>query len=310
MKACICPKYGPPEILKFVEIAQPLPKDDEVLIRIRATAVTASDIYIRSGRVAWSLMIPFRLMMGLSGPRKSIIGEVFSGEIETTGKNIRRFRPGDKVYGLTGFSLGAYAEYKCMNENDSVNGCLSLKPENISFEEATMAAYGGLLAFQFMEKANIQSGQEVLIYGASGTAGMIAIQLARSLGARVTAICGASNYSLVKSLGADAVIDYGMHDSLDPDIKFDFIFDTAGKNKSSLLKKSLGQNLSDNGIQASIDDDDLKLDSRRLDLIRELVEAGIIKPFNGRTYRFDELIEAHRHVETGHKKGGVAVRID
>jgi NADPH:quinone reductase-like Zn-dependent oxidoreductase len=310
MKACICPKYGPPEIMKFVDLAKPVPTDDEVLIRIRATAVTASDIYIRSGRVAWALMIPFRLMMGVTRPRKSIIGEVFSGEIETSGKNIRRFRPGDKVYGLTGFSLGAYAEYKCMNENDSVNGCLSLKPENISYEEATMAAYGGLLAFQFMEKANIQHGQEVLIYGASGTAGMIAIQLARSLGARVTAICSASNFSLVKSLGADIVIDYEMQDSLDPGLKYDFIFDTAGKNKSSLLKKSLGQNLSINGIRASIDDDDLKLDSGRLDLVRELVEAGIIKTFNGRTYSFDELIEAHRYVETGHKKGGVAVRID
>jgi NADPH:quinone reductase-like Zn-dependent oxidoreductase len=129
MKAVACTKYGPPEVLKLVEAEKPKPNDDEVLIRIYATAVTASDIYIRSGRVKWSMMIPFRLMMGLTGPRNQIIGEVLSGEIEATGKDIIRFRPGDRVYGLTGFSLGAYAEYKCMKEIDSVKGCISLKPE-------------------------------------------------------------------------------------------------------------------------------------------------------------------------------------
>ncbi len=204
MKAIVCTKYGPPDVLLLKEVAKPAPKDDEVLIKIFATAVTASDIYIRSGRVKWSMMIPFRLMMGFTGPRNPIIGEALSGEIEATGKDNKRFKPGDRVYGLTGFSLGAYAEYKCMKENDLVNGCISLKPENISYEEATMAAYGGLLAFQFMEKANIQRGQEVLVYGASGTTGIIAIQLARSLGARVTAICRTSNIELVKSLGADS----------------------------------------------------------------------------------------------------------
>lgn len=309
MKAAICSKYGPPEVLQLAEVVKPEPKDDEVLIKIYATAVTASDIYIRSGRVKWSLMIPFRLMMGFTGPRNPIIGEVLSGEIEATGKEIKRFRPGDRVYGLTGFSLGAYTEYKCMKEIDSVNGCISLKPENISYEEATMAAYGGLLAFQFMEKANIRQGQEVLIYGASGTTGIIAIQFARFLGARVTAICSTSNIERMKSLGADAAIDYTKQDALNPEMKFDFIFDAVGRNKSSALKKSLGRNLTANGTKASIDDKSLKLDSKRLDQVRELIESGHIKPFIDKVYPFDELAEAHRYVGKGHKKGGVAITV-
>ena len=309
MKAIICTKYGPPEVLKLVEVVKPEPKDDEVLIRIYATSVTASDIYIRSGHVKWSLMIPFRLMMGLTGPRNPIIGEVLSGEIEATGREIKRFRPGDRVYGLTGFSLGAYAEYKCMKEIDSVKGCISLKPENISYEEATMAAYGGLLAFQFMEKANIRRGQEVLIYGASSTTGIIAVQFARSLGARVTAICSTSNIEMVKSLGADAAIDYTKQDALSPELKFDFIFDAVGKNKSSGLKKSLGRNLTTKGTEASIDDENLKLDSKRLDLVRELIETGHIKPFIDRSYPFEQIAEAHEYVGKGHKKGGVAITV-
>lgn len=309
MKAIICRKYGPPEVFKLVETEKPEPKDDEVLIRIYATSVTASDIFIRSGRVKWSLIIPFRLMMGLTGPRNPIIGEVLSGEIEKTGREIKRFKPGDRVYGLTGFSLGAYAEYKCMKEIDSVNGCISLKPENISYEEATMAAYGGLLAFQFMEKANIRRGHEVLIYGASGTTGIIAIQYARYLGARVTAICSASNIEMVKSLGADAVIDYTRQDALNPELKFDFIFDAAGKNKSSRLKKSLGRNLITKGTEASIDDENLKLDSKRLDLVRKLIETGHIKPLIERIYPFEKIAEAHEYVGKGHKKGGVAITV-
>ena len=309
MKAIICTKYGPPEVLKLVEVVKPEPKDDEVLIRIYATSVTASDIYIRSGHVKWSLMIPFRLMMGLTGPRNPIIGEVLSGEIEATGREIKRFRPGDRVYGLTGFSLGAYAEYKCMKEIDSVKGCISLKPENISYEEATMVAYGGLLAFQFMEKANIRRGQEVLIYGASSTTGIIAVQFAKSLGARVTAICSTSNIKMVKSLGADTAIDYTKQDALSPELKYDFIFDAVGKNKSSGLKKSLGRNLTTKGTEASIDDENLKLDSKRLDLVRELIETGHIKPFIDRSYPFEQIAEAHEYVGKGHKKGGVAITV-
>jgi len=172
-----------------------------------------------------------------------------------------------------------------------------------------MAAYGGLLAFQFMEKASIRRGQEVLIYGASSTTGIIAIQYARSLGARVTAICSTSNIEMVKSLGVDSVIDYTKQDALSPELKFDFIFDAVGKNKSSELKKSLGRNLTIRGTEASIDDENLKLDSKRLDLVRELIETGHIKPFIDSYYPFEKLAEAHEYVGKGHKKGGVAITV-
>src|SRR4030042_3603197 len=216
MKAYICTKYGPPEVLQLREVEKPLPKDNEVLIKIYATAVTASDIFIRSSQLPIQFLIPMRLMLGLTKPRKSIIGLVLAGEIEAIGKNVTRFRIGDQVYGLTGFGLGAYAEYKCMKETDSTHGCLAIKPTNISYEEATVAAYGGLLAFQYMEKGNIKRGQKVLIYGASGTTGTTAIKFAKYLGAKVTGVCSTTNLELVKSLGADAVIDYTKVDTLGP----------------------------------------------------------------------------------------------
>jgi NADPH:quinone reductase-like Zn-dependent oxidoreductase len=309
MKAIICSKYGPPEVLQIKEVEKPTPKDDEVLIKIYATAVTASDIFIRSSRLPIQFLIPMRLMLGLTKPRKSIIGLVLAGEIESMGKNVKRFGIGDQVYGLTGFGLGAYAEYKCMKETDSTHGCLAIKPTNISYEEATVAIYGGLLAFQYMEKGNIQSGQKVLIYGASGTTGTIAIQLARYLGAQVTAVCSTTNLEFVKSLGADVVIDYTKEKTLNPEEKYNFILDAVGKIKTSKLKDACKKSLAPGGKYVSIDDGSLKLDSKRLALIKELVEAGHIKPVIDRCYPFEEIVEAHRYVGMGHKKGGVAIKV-
>lgn len=309
MKAIICTKYGPPEVLQLREVEKPTPSDDEVLIKIYATAVTASDIFIRGSQIPIRFWIPMRLMIGLIKPRKPIIGLVLAGEIESAGKNIKRFKTGDQVYGLTGFGFGAYAEYKCMKETDSTYGCLALKPNNISFEEATVAAYGGLLAFQFMEKGKIQSGQQVLIYGASGTTGTTAIQLAKFWGAKVTGVCSTTNLELVKSLGADKVIDYTMEDSLNPGEKFDFILDAVGKAKTSKLKKACKKALAPGGKYVSIDDGNLLLDSNRLELIKELVEAGYIKPFIDKCFRFEEIAEAHHYVGKGHKKGGVVIKI-
>jgi NADPH:quinone reductase-like Zn-dependent oxidoreductase len=307
MKAVVCTKYGPPEVLQLKDVEKPTPKDDEVCIKIHSTAVTASDIYIRGSQVPIQVWIPMRLMMGLTKPRKSIQGLVLAGEIESAGKHIKRFKTGDQVYGLTGFGLGAYAEYKCMQETDSTYGCLALKPDNLTYEEATVAAYGGLLAFQNMEKGNIQPGQKVLIYGASGTTGTIAVQLAKFLGAEVTAVCSTTNLELVKSLGADKVIDYTREDSLYPGEKFDFILDAVGKNKTSKLKIECRKSLSEGGKYASIDDGSLKLDSKRLALIKTLVEAGHIKPVIDRIYPMEQIVEAHRYVGKGHKKGGVAI---
>ena len=309
MKAVICTKYGPPEVLQLKEVEKPTPKDNEVLIKIYATAVTASDIFIRSSDLPVQFLIPLRLMLGLTKPRKSIIGLVLAGEIESTGKNIKQFKTGDQVYGLTGFGLGAYAEYKCMKEIDSMHGCLALKPTNITYEEATVAAYGGLLAFQYMEKGNIQHGQNVLIYGASGTTGTTAIQFAKYLGAKVTAVCSTTNLDLVKSLGADVVLDYTKVDALDSDVHYDFILDAVGKMKKSKLKEACKKALAPGGKYVSIDDGNLLLDSKRLAFIKELIEAGHIKPVIDKCFQFEDIVEAHRYVGKGHKKGGVVVKI-
>ncbi len=309
MKAIICTRYGPPEVLQLREVEKPTPKDDEVLIKIRATAVTASDIFIRGSQIPIRFLIPMRLYLGLTKPRKSIIGLVLAGEIESIGKDVKRFRIGDQVYGLTGFGLGAYAEYKCMKETDSTHGCLAIKPINLSYEEATVAAYGGLLAFQYVEKGNIQRGQKVLIYGASGASGTMAVQLANYLGAKVTGVCSSTNLELVKSLGAEAVIDYTKVDTLDPGVQYDFVLDAVGKIKTSKLKVACKKALAPEGKYVSIDDGKLMLDSKRLASIKELVEAGHIRPIVDRCYRLEEIVEAHRYVGKGHKKGGVAVSI-
>jgi NADPH:quinone reductase-like Zn-dependent oxidoreductase len=310
MKSIICTKYGSPEVLQIKQCEKPIPIKDEVLIKMYATSVTDSDIFIRSSNVPLGFLIPFRIMMGISKPRNPIIGEVFSGEIEYAGSEIKRFKIGDQVYGLTGFSLGAYADYKCMKEIDSKRGCLAIKPTNISFEEATSAAYGGLLAFQFMEKVNIKPNNKVLIYGASGTSGTIAIQYAKYLGATVTGVCGSSNLEFVKSLGADKILDYTNNESVNSLEKYDLILDAVGKRKTSELKKACMNALSVNGRFVSIDDEALLLQSDRLNKIRDLVESGKIKPINDRIFNFDQIIEAHKYVEQGHKRGNVAIKVN
>ncbi|PKL76788.1 MAG: NAD(P)-dependent alcohol dehydrogenase [Candidatus Melainabacteria bacterium HGW-Melainabacteria-1] len=310
MKAIVCEKYGPPEVLIIAQRERPMPKNDEVLIKIYATSVTNSDIFIRSSEVNLQTIIPFRLMMGLTKPRNSILGEVFSGIIEFAGSEVRRFSAGDQVYGLTGLSCGAYADYLCMKEIDSKHGCLALKPNNISFEEATSAAYGGLLAFQFLEKVSIARGDELLIYGASGTSGSIAVQFAKHRGAVVTAVCGPSNLDFVRSLGADMALDYTKNESIRCLEEYDLVFDTVGKRKTSDMKKASRAALKANGTYLSIDDGALLLESDRLKRITSLVESGIIKPVNDRVYPFEQIVAAHRYVQAGHKRGNVAITVN
>jgi len=310
MKAIICGKYGSPEVLHIEQRPKPVPREDEVLIKIYAASVTNSDLFIRSSTVPLRVLIPFRLMMGIRKPRRAVLGEVFSGEIEFTGSEIKRFKAGDQVYGLTGFSVGAYADYKCMKEIDSKQGCLALKPKNISFEEATAAAYGGLLAFQFMEKANISRGHKVLIYGASGTTGTVAIQYAKHRGAEVTGVCGPPNIEFVRSLGADKTLDYTNSESLKNLEQYDLVVDAVGKRKISALKKACKKSLAKNGKYVSIDDGALLLQSDRLERITELVENGAIKPVTDKVFPFEQIVEAHRYVETGHKRGNVAITVN
>ncbi len=266
-----------------------------------------SDIFIRSAHVTPLLQIPFRLMMGLTKPRALIVGFVFSGVIDQVGASITRFTLGDEVYATTGFSLGAYAEYRCMAETDSKNhGCLALKPHNLTHEEATAAAYGGLLALQYSDKGRIKAGDDVLIYGASGTSGTIAVQ---HLGARVTGVCGPHNIDFVKSLGADEIIDYTKRDALPSSARYDFVLDSVGGVKSSPLKKAIKKALKPGASYVSIDDGDLLLESARMNRICELVENGAIKPVLGHTFPIEAIVEAHRLVQSGHKRGGVAVTI-
>ena len=309
MKAVFCPKYGPAEVLELRETDIPTPKDDQLLIQIKASAVTRSDLFIRSSDIPLLFKIPMRLYIGILRPRKSIIGLVFSGIVKTTGKNITRFSPGDEVYGMTGFNLGAYAEYTCIKEIDSTAGCIALKPKNISFEEATMAVYGGALALQYMERGNIQKGQRIIIYGASGTSGTIAVQYGKHLGAEVTAVCSGRHADFVRSLGADRVIDYTTTDTLGGDTRYDFVLDAVGKVKTSKLKEACKQALTANGKYVSIDDGALQLDSKRLEGLTAIIEAGGITPVIDKVFPLEEIVAAHKYVEEGHKRGGVAIRI-
>lgn len=310
MKAVVCTKYGPPDVLQLREVNKPSPRHDEVCIKIHASAVTASDIYIRGSQIPIQFWLPMRLALGLTKPRQPIIGMVVAGEIESVGRNIKRFQAGDQVYGVTGLGMGAYAQYKCMKETDSMRGCLSRKPANISYEEATAAAYGGLLALQRVEEGNIQSGQKVLIYGASGTSGTMAVQLARHYGAEVTGVCSTRNLEFVRSLGADRVIDYTAEDAIHLIDRYDLILDTAGKAKRSTIKEMCRKSLNANGKFISIDDGKLELKSERLTKLTQLIEAGAIKPVVDRVYPMDRIVEAHEYVGMGRKRGGVAISIE
>ena len=314
MKAVICIKYGEPEVLKIAEVEKPTPKDNEVCIKIYAAGVTNSDIFMRGAASKLSLRtkIMMRFMVGFTKPRKPILGFVLAGKVESVGKNIKRFKPGDSIYGTGVLRLGAYAEYVCLKETYSMlGGCISLKPNNINYEEATMAVYGGMLALKCLFKnINIQKGDRVLIYGASGTSGTLAIQIAKHLGAEVTGVCSASNLEIVKSLGADHTIDYTKQDSLPEGIKYDYVLDAVGNAKTSKLKDACKNALSPNGKYLSVDIGMPLPDADFFSKMKEYIELGYIKPVLDKCYPMDEIVEAHRYVEKGHKKGGVAITIN
>lgn len=317
MKAIACTKYGPPEVLQPVELDKPTPQKNEVLIRIKATAVTASDCIIRGFNMPGNLGFPkkqimemmMRMVVGFTKPRKSVLGLVFSGEVESAGKEIKRFKKGDHVYGFTGYDFGAYAEYKCMSEKDSTHGCLALKPENMSHDEAAGVSYGGILAMHFIKKAKIRQGHRVLVYGASGAIGTIAVQLAKAYGAEVTGVCSSPNFDLVKSLGAVKTIDYTKTDSVDELEIYDLVLDAVGENKSSPLKESSKEALNANGKYVSVDEGNVKLHSGYLIELRELAEAGKVHAVIDSLYPLDQIVEAHRYVDKGHKRGSVVITI-
>jgi NADPH:quinone reductase-like Zn-dependent oxidoreductase len=309
MKAVICTKYGPPEVLQIREVEKPTPKPNEVLVKILATTAHIGDTKIRRfepglGPVKDFFFKPvMRLILGFKRPRKKILGMEFSGEIESIGKDVTLFKVGDPVFASTEFRFGTYAQYCCMPEN----GILAFKPINMTHEEAAPVSNGGITALIHLRKANIRKGQKVLIYGASGSVGTYAIQIAKNYGAEVTAVCSTSNIELVKSLGADKVIDYTKEDFTQSGETYDVIYDAVGKIECSKRKKALAQTGIYLNVLAASGNIILKVDD--LNTLKDLCEAGKLKTVIDRIYPMDEIIEAHRYVDKGHKKGNVVITV-
>ena len=299
MKAIVVTKSGPPEVLQLKEVPKPVPADNEVLIKIHAATVTAGDVMLR--KLHPLLALPMRLF-GLRA--KKIPGHEVAGEIEAVGKNVKRFKAGERVFGTTtGLSVGANAEYVCLAEERNT-GVLEKMPASISYEEAAAVPVGGMTALYLLKKEDIQKGQKVLIYGASGSVGTYALQLAKYYGAEVTGVCSTSNVALVKSLGADHVIDYKKEDLSQNGQTYDVVFNAVGKLPSAMKKSLLKENGHTLSVQAMT-----KEQSENLILLAELLEAGKLKAVIDKRYPLEQTAEAHRYVEAGHKKGNLVITV-
>jgi NADPH:quinone reductase-like Zn-dependent oxidoreductase len=322
MKAMIYTRYGPPEVLRLAEVAKPIPRNDEVLIRVRATTVSVADFRCRSFTVPLSYWIPARLALGVLRPRRQILGGELAGDIEDTGKAVTRFRKGDRVYAATVMRCGTYAEYACLPETAAI----APMPAAMTFEEAAAVPIGARAALHFLRKANIQPGQKVLVYGASGSVGTFAVQLAKYFGAEVTGVCGPTNLALVRSLGADDVIDYTKDDFGARGEVYDVIFVAVDKVSFADCMKALKKG----GIYLNASTPVRTLRMRwaahtsgktivtgehpgetaaDLEFLGGLVEKGALRSAIDRRYPLEQMVEAHRYVGQGHKKGNVVITI-
>ena len=305
MKAVVCTRYGPPEVLRLEERGTPAPRKNEVRIRIRATAVTSSDCYVRGLNLSPAYRLMARLALGWNAPRQPVLGMVLSGEVDAVGPESTSFEVGDRVFGFDQRRFGTYAQYVCWPED----GLLATRPANLTDDEAAAIPYGGLLALHFLRKAGVRAGQRVLVFGASGAVGTSAVQLARHLGAEVTGVCSTSNVDLVASLGASAVIDYTREDFTNGAMRYDLIFDAVGKRKSAAALRRCRQVLAPGGACVSVDDGRPKLRREDLVLLGELATKGEIRPVIDRSYALEDIVEAHRYVDGGHKRGNVVVAV-
>jgi NADPH:quinone reductase-like Zn-dependent oxidoreductase len=306
MKAIVCTKYGSPDVFQLIEVEKPKPRKNEVLIKIYATAVHSGDCRMRSlnlDDISFFQRIMARMVLGVTKPRNPILGLWLAGEVETAGIKVTKFKKGDQVYARTlDMRFGAYAEYICLPENS----LMVLKPTNLSYEEAMAIPFGGLSALHFLRKSDIQRGQKVFIYGASGAVGTSALQLAKYYGAEVTAVCSTGNLEWVKSLGADAVIDYTKEDFSMCNGLFDLVFDAVGKISNSISQKALKP---DGKYVSILTSGHARMELEDLVFLTKLVETGKLKPVIDRCYPLEQMAEAHRYVDQGHKKGNVVITI-
>lgn len=302
MKAAIYTKYGPPSVLKLVDMAKPQPKDNEILVKICATTVTSGDARLRSSNFPALAWLPVRLMFGLFKPRKEILGHELAGIVEKIGKDVTKYKVGDEIFATpTMLPTGSYAEYICIPE-ERKKGELALKPKNLSFKEAAALPVGGMTALFLLNKAKLRKGQDILIFGASGSVGSYAIQIAKEQDARVVVVCSSSNFQMVKSLGADSAIDYKKEDYSLCEKKFDIVFDAVGKTSKSKAKKVLkkgGHFVSVNSLTTPKQED--------LNKLKELAENGTLKPYIDKCFPLSEIRAAHEYVDKGRKKGNVVI---